>query len=523
MSPSRPCGLLGGVLLAGASSLAGCVGGGAAGVPVVAPGLVLLDSVGPAPATVAPAGLDGEPPVRTVAFLRDDGSADAPAPTPPLIAPAPAAEPGGADDPTVVGDGPVPAADEPPAPVTLAELEAAALAHNPTLAGTAAAVRKAEGLYTQVGLYPNPTFGYASADQGEADTVGQQGVFATQTFVTADKLALSRAVERWEVEGLRWRLEAQRRRVLNGVRRQFYVALGAQRRLELAGELVEIAEDGLATAEQLFDAEQVARPDVLQVAIQLGEVRITRRDAELDFEAAVRRLTALAGVPERRIERLAGALEGACTRHDFEEVFAELRATTPELHVARARVRRARAAVCRQRAQPVPNVEAQATLTHAFASDETLAGLQFGLPLPVFNDNRGNIAAAVADLHRATADLARIELSLRSRLADALRDYRRATNRVDRYADDVLPAARENLELTEEGYRQGEFDIVRVFTARRSFFEANLARVESLADARAAEVAVDGLLLFDALDDIPDAGGDNLQGVGLRDQAFGGQ
>ena len=411
--------------------------------------------------------------------------------------------------------------------LTLAELESAALANNPTLRGAAAAVEKARGIHTQVGLYPNPTVGLIAEDVGEDGSAGQHGVFASQTFVTADKLRLNRAVESWEVEGLRRRAEAQRLRVLNDVRRQFFVALGAQRRLELAEELVTLAEEGLAAAEDLFAAEQVARPDVLQVEIQLGEVRITRRDAELEFEGAWRRLVALAGLPDRMVGRLEGELEGPARRHEFDAPFVErlgeLLAASPELAAARARASRARAAVCRQRAQPVPNVLTQASLAYGFGGDEPIGGLQVGVPLPVFNDNRGNVAAAVADLHRAAAEVNRLELSLRARLADALRDYRRATNRVERYSDDVLPAARENLDLTEEGYRAGEFDVVRVFTARRSLFEAELARVAALADARAADVALDGLLLTDALGSIPDAGGENLQGVGLRDLTLGQQ
>ena len=414
-------------------------------------------------------------------------------------------------------------ADVPDDGLTLAELEAAALSANPTLRGAAAAVEKARGIHTQVGLYPNPTVGLMAEDVGEDGSAGQHGVFASQTFVTADKLRLNRAVESWEVEGLRHRTEAQRLRVLNGVRRQFFVALGAQRRLELAEELVTLAEEGLAAAEDLFAAEQVARPDVLQVEIQLGEVRITRRDAELEFEGAWRRLVALAGLPDRPVGRLDGELEGTVEGHEFEALFAELLAASPELAAARARVSRARAAICRQRAQPVPNVLTQASLAYGFGGDEPIGGLQVGVPLPVFNDNRGNVATAVADLHRAAAEVNRLELSLRARLADALRDYRRATNRVERYSDDVLPAARENLDLTEEGYRAGEFDVVRVFTARRSLFEAELARVAALADARAADVALDGLLLTDALGTIPDAGGDNLQGVGLRDLTLGQQ
>ena len=413
--------------------------------------------------------------------------------------------------------------DGPVGGLTLAELEAAALSANPTLRGAAAAVKKARGIQMQVGLLPNPTVGFTAEDVGEDGSAGQHGVFASQTFVTAGKLRLNRAVESWEVEGLRHRAEAQRLRALNGVRRQFFVALGAQRRLELAEELVTLAEEGLSAAEYLFDAEQVTRPDVLQVEIQLGEVRITRRDAELEFEGAWRRLVALAGLPDRPVDRLNGELEGPVEGHEFDALFAELLAASPELAAARARVSRARAAVCRQRAQPIPNVLTQASLAYGFGGDEPVGGLQVGLPLPVFNDNRGNVAAAVADLHRAAAEANRLELSLRARLADALRDYRRATNRVERLSEDVLPAARENLDLTEEGYRAGEFDVVRVFTARRSLFEAELARVAALADARAADVALDGLLLTDAQNSIPDAGGDNLQGVGLRDLTLGQQ
>ena len=460
----------------------------------------------------APDPPDPERPSNDLAEEKDDSEPlAAPAPLP-VDAPAPG----------------VPPDDRPPGGLTLAEVEAAAAANNPTLAGADAAVRKAQGIYEQVGLYPNPTVGYTSEDIGEDGSAGRHGLFASQTFVTADKLELNRAVESWEVEGLRWRREAQRLRVLGGVRRQYYVALGAQRRLELAGELVDLAEAGVAAAGELFEARQVARPDVLQVEIQLGEVNIVRRDAELSFEGAWRRLMALAGTPDRPVGRLDGGLEGPIKARDFEALYAELIAATPELRAARARVARARAAICRQRAQPVPNVLTQAALTYGFGGRDSsdggpIGGLQIGLPLPVFNDNRGNVAAAVADLRRAVAEVDRLELDLRARLADALQTLRRAENRVARLTGDVLPAARENLELTEEGYRAGEFDVVRVLTARRSFFEANLARVAALADARTAEVAVDGLLLTDALGPIPDAGGDNLQGVGLRDLTLGQQ
>ena len=522
MPPSRTtapllAALLGGTLLGGA--LAGCGTAGTfttrapdGGSPLAAAAAAAYGVVptAAAAAPVAPAAVLAAAVLPAAVFpAAHQEPAENAAPVTPAPPPLPV-EDGGEEEVAAV---PV-AAD---AGATLAEWEAAAVAGNPTLAGAAAAVRKAQGILEQVGLRPNPTVGYVVEDVGEGGSAGKVGLFASQTFVTGDKLELNRAVESREIEGLRWRAEAQRLRVLGGVRRRFYLALGAQRRAELAGELIAVAEEGVAAAEELVAAGEVATPDVLQVKIQLGEVRIARRDAELDYEAAWRALAAAAGTPARPVGRLSGELDGPAAVGEFEDVYRDLLASSPVLRAARARVARARAAVCRQRAQPIPNVLTQASLAYGFGGDEPVGGFQVGLPLPVFNDNRGNVAAAVADLRRAAADLARLELDLRGRLADALRNVRRAENRATVLADDVLPAARENLALTQAGYLQGEFDVVRVFTARRSLFEATLARVNALTDLRTAAVVVENYLLTDPLDAIPDAGGDNLQGVGLRE------
>ena len=432
-----------------------------------------------------------------------------------LPAPMPSALP---DEP---GDAPGNAV--PAGPLTLEEAEAAALASNPTLVGAAAAVEKARGLFVQVGLRPNPTVGVHADDVGEDGEAGRYGVFASQTFVTGDKLELSRAVESWEVRGLELRAEAQRLRVLTDVRRRFASVLAAQRRAEIAAELVTLARAGVELAEDLLEAGEVARPDVLQARVQLGEVRIARRDAEIARDAAWRSLTAVTGTPARPVGVAAGELEADDPPKDYEELWVEIAAASPELAAARARIARAKAALCRQQAQPTPNVTAQASLAYGVGGDDPIGGFQVGLPLPIRNDNRGNIGAALADVRRAAADLARLELDLRDRLAAALRARRGAENRLARLTEEVLPAARENLELSVRGYRQGEFDAVRVVTARRSLFEAELARVDALAARRRAAALIDGLLLSGALAEFPDAGGANLQGVGLRDQALGGQ
>lgn len=457
---------------------------------------------------------------KTPKGLGDEEKADSPHPIIPTSGHLGPAE-GGHDKTEDPAAPPEPGPEQ--AALTLDVVEQMALENNPTLRQLSATVDKAEGVRLQVGLPPNPTIGYSGDEIGNDGAAGQQGGFVSQTIVTGDKLQLNRAVAGHDVQALLWELEAQRYRVLTDVRLGFYDVLGAQRRVELARELVQVAEAGAAAAQELFRAEQASRADVLQAQVQLNEVRIILQNAEVDVQAARRRLAALAGEPQLDTNNLAGTLEADLPERPWESTYEELLAASPELQAASARVNRARTQIRRQEAQPIPNLLAQVGVAHDHASGDDIASVQLGLPLPLFNRNQGNIDVAVAEYHRALDEVTRLELSLRSRLAVSWGAYQKARQQVDRYRQDILPQARENLDLTETGYQGGEFDFLRVLTARRTFFEANLAYVQALIDQRQAEAVINGLLLTGGLSAVPDVSTGLLGGPGQRDQALGGQ
>lgn len=82
----------------------------------------------------------------------------------------------------------------PPA-VSLPQLEAWALANNPTLVQATAQVRGARGAAYQAGLNFNPNVGYAFQNDaiGNARDQTWNGGYISQEFVTGGKLRLSRA------------------------------------------------------------------------------------------------------------------------------------------------------------------------------------------------------------------------------------------------------------------------------------------------------------------------------------------
>lgn len=407
-------------------------------------------------------------------------------------------------------------------PFSLSDAETAAVSHHPGLSCAAAAINKATGLWHQVGLKPNPTFGYQGNEMGVDGSAGQQGLFWQQTFVRGDKLRLSREVEAWNVEQGKWQAEAMRRRILTDVRIQFYATLAAQKKQSLAAELIAAAAKGVSVAEELVKAGEVPAADVLQARVQAAEIAILGDNAEADALAEWRKLAVLTGWSSASPTLLTGELDTTNTVDDFESIYHDLLSRSPEVHVAETAVHAARKQIERQQHQATPNLNVQAGIAFDDSSNDAIANLQFAMPFPIHNDNRGNMTAAWASYQRACADLQRLKLSLRSRLADAYRSYDRAARQVRRYQDDILPAAAKSLELSLEGYQAGQYSILRSVQARQSYSQSKLNAIDSQAAHRIAEAQLQGLLLTGSLLAIPDTSGDNLQGVGLRGQALNG-
>lgn len=385
--------------------------------------------------------------------------------------------------------------------LTLADLEQMALQNNPTLRQASLQVQQEQGNWLQAGLYPNPTVGYMGDEIGHQGSAGMQGGFVSQNFVTADKLQLSRAVAAQDIEQARWRAEAQRLRVLNQIAILYYSVLGAQRTVEVVGELEEIAARGVEIAQQLYDAQQSPRTDVLQAEVDLAGVELLLRNARLQEQAARRQLAAAIGIPELPPVPVTGTLDAELPPVDFEARWQQIQAASPVLHAARTQIERARARVRREQAQPVPDIQTQGSVQQDLGSGDTVFGAQVGIALPVHNRNQGNIAAASAELCRAVENLARLEFALQHQLADAQRRVEVAQVQVELYRDTILPKAEETLRLTTEGYAAGEVDFLRVLTARRSYIENYIEYVAALTNARAAAVEIDGLLLLGGLND----------------------
>jgi cobalt-zinc-cadmium efflux system outer membrane protein len=386
-------------------------------------------------------------------------------------------------------------------------------------------VQQQRGLMVQTGLYPNPTAGYVRTDADQPGQSQTAGVFLSQELVTAGKLRLARAAGRQEVEQRNWQLSAQQARVLNDVSVRYYEVLGAQQSVEAAAELERLAREGVRVAERLLQARQGSRPDVLQAEIQLSLVGGSLRDAEYRHRAAWQQLANLVGVPDLPPAPLAGSLEGEIPDLDWPTSLRQLLASSPLLKAQEAEVRAAQLEVRLARAQAYPNVSVQVVAERDHIDKFSSVSTLVSLPVPLFNRNQGNILNAEGVLLQQQKEYQRIRLALSDQLAASFRQYQSLRGQAERLRKEVLPKARENLDLITEGYKLGRFDFLRVVSARQTYFQARLASIDSLTELHKVVVEIEGLQLTGglnptevgtALQTTPGAAGAGLRGVLLQ-------
>lgn len=385
-----------------------------------------------------------------------------------------------------------------PRSLALADLENWALRNNPTIASAEALVREERGVWRQAGLYPNPTAGYVRTDPNQPRQSETQGLFLSQEFVTAKKLRLAQAADRQDIEWRRWQLDAQRRRVINDVRIRFFEVLGAQRAIRETLAQEQLALEGVRAVQRMIDAQQATRPDLLQAEMQLHAFRIAVADAKFRHTTAWRQLVNVAGVPRLPPTELAGELD-RIPQLEWETSLRRLLTENPVLRSQRAFMQAARIDVRLARAQAVPNVNVQMVLQQDQVMKYNQVSTLAAVPLPIFNRNQGNIETAVAEVQHQEREYQRIELALQDQLAGAFQEYLSAKNHAEVFQREILPRAKENLDLTLRGQKLGEFDLARVVAARQQFFQTTLAYVEALTALHKVAIEVEGLELIGGL------------------------
>jgi cobalt-zinc-cadmium efflux system outer membrane protein len=385
-------------------------------------------------------------------------------------------------------------------PLTLVDLEQLALQRNPTLAQAALQVEGSRGKAVQAGLYPNPTVGYEADLIGTKGTAGDfQGGFVQQTIVTADKLRLSRAKYNQEVYEAELLALGQQLRVLNGVCTSFYELLAAQRTLQTRREMLKNAEESLLTHKEMLNIGQANAAEVLEAEVEVDRAKASLQEQEGRYVALWEKVAAFIGAPGMPPPMLTGHLEPNGPPLCWETSLARLLEESPELQAARAHVVHDQIALKREKVEPIPDVTVKGAAGYDFESRNTVANVQVGIKLSLWNRNQGTIQQAQAELARSHAEVQRQELSLRKHLAEMFQKYQTALVKEGLYQESSVPKSKKAYEIMLDQYKKKRGEWIKVVEYQNKSLQVQSDYTAALLELRRAEVSIQGLLLVDGL------------------------
>jgi cobalt-zinc-cadmium efflux system outer membrane protein len=179
----------------------------------------------------------------------------------------------------------------------------------------------------------------------------------------------------------------------------------------------------------------------------------------------------------------------------WETSLTRLLEDSPELQAARAHIVFDQITLQRERVEPIPNVDVKAGGGRNFAAGSTVASVELSIKLPLWNKNQGTIRQVEADLARSHEEVRRLELSLRTRLAESFHKYQTALVKVNLYRDSAVPKATRAHEVMLDQHKKKRAEWIQVVDYQRKMLKIQNDYTSGLLELRRAEVMINGLLL----------------------------
>ena len=360
-----------------------------------------------------------------------------------------------------------------------------------------------QGRIVQAGLRPNPSINYdATSDRAfGAEGEGSFGISYLHPIELGGKRSKRREVARLELERAKAELAFREWQLQADIKSQFAEALATAENLRAFDQLLQLNERTHQVTEVRLRQGDVPTLDVNLVRVEVNRLRAQVLQLENRVRAALFLLKTLVGLNIEDPLKLRGELQAPLLEMTLERVQALALQNRADLEAARLAEDAAQAGIRLAKAEGIPNVTPffgyrrerssfdAASLGRALGSMTNLAPLtdtdkvlSFGvsIELPFFNRNQGGIQEAAGRLAQVRHTRQFVEDLVKRDAAISLNRYQSAHASVELFQKEILPGARENLQIIRAAYTLGDQPIFEVIAEQRRFIESQNQYVEAL-------------------------------------------
>ncbi|KWV47133.1 divalent cation transporter [Bradyrhizobium macuxiense] len=375
---------------------------------------------------------------------------------------------------------------------------ARALVASPRLTAADHDVGIATGQRIQAGALLNPEVSYEQDNSfGTGPYRGTKSAETTlqisQAFEWFGKREARIAAGRAGIEVATIQRTAVRLEVLSETAIAFLNVLGAQRRIQILDEQVAAIDRLTPLLQRRVEAGASSPAETGRAEVASALVKADRERVRAALASARRELAVLMGDTTPKFTSVSGRLDAAGRPPSFQSVVTAIDAN-PQLVRWTAVYAQRNAELLLARLKPYPDVSIAAGWRHFNTTNDDAVRLTFSVPIPVFDQNQGNILSAQESLAKTKAER---EANRNTLIVVAGRAYDSLQGSLRELAvlrETAIPKAQQAADAISEGYGQGRYTLLEVLDAQATVAQARLREQEALQNFHIAVATIEGLV-----------------------------
>lgn len=366
--------------------------------------------------------------------------------------------------------------------LSLSHLLEAADHLNPRIAAARAQIGTAGGRAWQASLYPNPTFELESENVrtsggGFGDSESTIGI--KQPIITGGRLKAAVAVAKAKMSAKQWELQQVRFQVYGRIRRTVTEIIYYRQAILLHEELRLLAQRTLDISQTRFEARAAPESEAIRSRVEVNSLGLEIERLNGDLAATSERIDSLLGGQHVDAKRVSGNMLGVALSvqlPDLDQLVENIRTTHPAVLASKANIDAAKRQVELERALRHSDITARFGVGVNHIDDERFVEAGIGIPLPIFDQNQGNILAARFGVIRAEQEAKATISELTGTLGEAYRKWESASARLAVFQEQILAGAQRYYDQTITGYEAGKLPFLSLLDAQRTLIESNVAQ-----------------------------------------------